>query len=82
MKTRAVSSVVLGPGSRLSAAVAALSADPRAAPAKAVADWLGSQPARVQRFARLAARISGHGYEALCLAGLAVRALSDLVEED
>ncbi len=67
---------------RRQAAVAALSADPRAAPARAVADWLGRQPARVQRFARLAARISGNGYEALCLAGLAVRALSDLVEED
>jgi glutamate dehydrogenase len=66
---------------RRQAAEAALAAAPDAPPAKAVADWVGSQVARVQRFQGLAGRVEGSGGDALCLAGLAIRALSDLVEE-
>jgi NAD-specific glutamate dehydrogenase len=66
---------------RRQAAEAAMAAAPDSPPAKAMADWVGAQPARVQRFQRLAGRIEGRDSEALCVAALAVRALSDLVEQ-
>ena len=66
---------------RRQAAVAALEAAPDSPPTKAVADWVGGQPARTQRFRGLADRIDGRGADALCLAALAVRAMSDLVED-
>jgi glutamate dehydrogenase len=67
---------------RRQAAEAALSSTPDAPPTKAVADWVSGQPARVQRFHGLAARVEGSGRDAQCLADLAVRALADLVEEE
>jgi glutamate dehydrogenase len=66
---------------REEAVEAALAFAPGKPPAPAVDAWLADRAPRLQRFQRLAGRIDTPGGDALCIGDLAVRALSDLVDD-